>query len=81
LRRELELQNDQARMNVQFAAFQEMLSAQVGIEEARALAFVAAMHAITPVSDPATTLRILDMARDLLDRPVAPPVMDADWRR
>ena len=77
LTREQDLQHDQARMNAQLVAFQQMLLAQVGIEEARARAFVAAMTAITPVSDPSSTLRILDMARDLL----APPVMNADWTR
>lgn len=81
LRKEQELQRDQARLDAQLVAFQQLLLAQVAIEEARSRAFAAAMATITPMSDPAFIPRILDMARDLLDRAVAPPVMNADWGR
>lgn len=80
LQEEQRLAHDRRMLRARLGTFEKALAAQVALEQARAAGFCAAMAAITPTQDAETAGRVLDMARDLLDRPMALPVMNAEGR-
>lgn len=76
--RELEFRRDRAQLRVRLKAFEAALATQVGLEQTRANAFGAAMAAIMQSQDREATIRVLEMARDILGRTFTLPAIDAD---
>jgi hypothetical protein len=73
LRREQDLRKEESSLEAKLAAFQATLQAQVGAEISRSQSFIAAMQAVSVAQDPAVTHQILEMAHELLARPLVIP--------